>query len=146
MPGVEQRVEPALKAVRDHHRITALEGGDQELGDVTQARDVVRAGALGGQARGKLEYEQARGQDVLEQRVDLGGVAGVLQERRQELHGAGLAKVGHGHALAVAHGDQARLLQHAHRLAQRVAMVPYCAASSRSPGNRSLGLSTPFKI
>ena len=24
--------------------------------------------------------------------------------------------------------------------------VPYCAASSRSPGKRSLGLSTPFKI
>jgi len=35
--GVQQRIEPALETVGDHHGVAALEGGDQELGDVAQA-------------------------------------------------------------------------------------------------------------
>ncbi len=92
--------------------------------------EIALVGAAHGEPRGELDHEQTRGQDVLEQVRALGEIRRVLEERRQELERAGLTKVGDGDALSVAHRDEARLLEHAHGLAERVAVrvVVRCGA------------------
>ena len=122
MTGIDQCVEPALKAVRDERRVAALEGGDQKIGDVAQAREVVLVGALGREPRRELEHQQARRQDVLEQVNALAQIRGGLEKRREQLERSGLAEVGDGDALAVPDGDEARLLEPADGFAQRVAV------------------------
>ena len=122
MSRVDERVEPALEAMADQHGIGALEGGDHEVGDVAQAGDVVLVGALRGELRREFDHEQAAGQDVFEQVQALPEIRCRLQKGREQLERPTLSKIGDRHALSVPHRDEARLLELAHGLPQRVAI------------------------